>query len=92
MRCFPTELEISSRLQVEARSGGAELAHASGAFLNQNLYRGGIAERSSGGERILTVQLGRISRSQRGGDPALRIRGRAVEERALRENHYVTAR
>src|SRR5687768_7483725 len=92
MRRLTTELEIASRLEVEARSGGAELSHPGRTFFDENLDRCSITQRGTSRQRVLAMQLGGIARPEGGGDAALRICGRAVEERALRQHHDVATR
>src|SRR5688572_19085074 len=52
MRRLATELEIASRLEVEAGSGRAELSHSSGTLFDENLDRGSITQRGTGSERV----------------------------------------
>ena len=81
--------QLALGIEIEFGAGGLQLAHARRPLLHEHLHRGGIAQRRSGGESVLPMQLGRIARAQRRRDPALRIRRRAVEERALGEQQDV---
>jgi hypothetical protein len=88
MRSLPAELEGSAWLEIEVGAGGVELANARRTFLDQHLDRRGITQGGTGGKRVLPVQLGRITGPERGGDSTLGVRGRAVEERPLGQDHH----
>jgi hypothetical protein len=92
MRSLLSQLELSARLKVEIGSGSVKLLNSRGTFLHQNLDRRRIAKSCARGERILTMKLGRIPRSERCGNSALRVRSRAVKERPLGENHHISLR
>jgi hypothetical protein len=92
MSRFTSKLEISARLEIKSRACRAQLAHSRRTFLDQNLYGRGVTQRGTRGERILAMQLGRVSGAERGGNATLRIRCRAVEERALGKHHHIAAR
>jgi hypothetical protein len=85
-----TELEVTGWIEVEMRTGCLELADARWSFLYQHLHRFGIAQRRSRGQSITTMQLGRVAGAERGGDPTLSVRRRAVEERSFGQQQYVT--
>src|SRR5689334_7117991 len=89
MRSLATELEISSRLEVEVRACRLKLTNTRRPFFDQHLYGFRIAQRRAGGECIATVQLGRVSSPKCRGNSALGISGRAIEQRPLGENHDV---
>src|SRR3954468_12408961 len=89
MRRFATELEIPARFQVELGTRGRQLAHSSGAFLDEHLNRFRVSEGSARCQSILSMQLGRISRSQCGGYSSLGVRRRAVEKRPFGDHQYV---
>ena len=76
-------------IEVEVGARGLQLAHARRSFLDEHLHRRGVAERGAGGERVLPVQLRRVAGAERRGDAALRVGGRAVEQRALGEQQDV---
>ena len=80
MRCFPSELELPVRSQVESGTRSLQLADPRRPFLDQDLDRGSIAKRGAGREGVLPVELGRIPGAERGGDPALSLGGCAIEE------------
>ena len=92
MRRLAAELEVSARLEVEVRAGGRQLTDARGSLFDQNLHRLRIAERGTRGQRILPMQLRRISGAQCRGDPALSVGRRAVEQRSLGQHHHVAVR
>jgi hypothetical protein len=48
-----------------------------------------VSEGCPGGQRILAMELGRVSRTKRGGNSPLGVSGRAVEQRPLGENHHI---
>ena len=77
---FHSKLELPVGSKVETRTGGLQLADAGWPFLDEYLDRGSIAQCGSRSEGVLPVELGRISSAERGGNPALRIGGRAVKE------------
>ncbi len=85
VRRLASELEPARRIEIEVRAGGLQLAHARRSFFDQHLHRRRVAERRAGGERVLPVQRGRVAGAERRGDSALRVRGRAVEQRSLRQ-------
>ena len=89
VRRLAAELEPSAGIEVEVRARGLQLAHARRPFLHEHLHGGGVAERRAGGERVLPVQRRRVAGAERGGDAALRVRGGAVEQRALRQQQHV---
>jgi hypothetical protein len=55
---FTSELELSTWLEVEMRSGGLQLSHARGALVNQYLDCLRVAQRRARGKRVTPVQLG----------------------------------
>ena len=55
------ELEIAIGIEIEASPGRLQFAHPGRSFLHQHLHGRGIAQRCPGGERILSVQVGRVS-------------------------------
>jgi hypothetical protein len=78
----PSDRDRSRRRRFAARE------HAP-AFFDEHLHGGRVAERRAGGERVLPVQRRRIAGAERRGDAALGVRGRAVEQRPLGEQHDV---
>src|SRR5918999_70925 len=84
-----SELEVAAGSEIEPRASGEELLHPRGSFFDEDFDCLAIAEGCARSERVATVQLRRISGAERRGDPALRVRSGAVEERALREEHDV---
>src|SRR5205085_9417138 len=56
---------------------------------DEDLYRFRVAERRTRCQRILSMQLGRVSSTEGGGDSALGIGSRAVEQRALGKHDNV---
>ena len=89
--CAASRPSLSSPVgsRSKSRAGGLQLAHARRPFLDEHLHRRGVAERRAGGERVLPVQRRRVAGAERRGDAALRVGGRAVEQRALREQQDV---
>jgi hypothetical protein len=77
------------RLEIESCAGGLQLAHASGSFLDEHLYGGGIAQCRARGERVAPMQLGGIAGAEGRRDAALRVRRGAVEERTFRQQQNV---
>ena len=82
-----SQLEPAAGVEVEVGTGGLELAHARRPFLHQ--HGGRIAQRGARGQGVLSMQRRRVAGSERRGDAALRIRGRAVEERSFGEEQHV---
>ena len=60
---FSPKLEVSTRLEVEVRAGRGQLAHPRRTLLDQHFDRLRVTQRCSGRERVLTMQLRRISRA-----------------------------
>ena len=89
VRRLAPELEPAARIEIELRAGGLQLANARRAFFDQHLHRRRVAQRRTRGERVLPVERGRVAGAERGGDAALRVRGGAVEQRALGEQQHV---
>ena len=89
MRGLLAEREAAGRVGVEPRADRRELAHALRPLGDEHFDRRGVAQRRSGGERVEPVELGRVAGAERRGDAALRVRRRAVEERALGEHEHV---
>ena len=75
----PEEI-FAERIDIEVRAGFGELAHAARPFAHEHVDRVAVAEDAAGGERVLTMQRGRIAGAERGGDAALGVVGGAVEE------------
>jgi len=86
---FAAEHQPARRIEIEVSAGGLQLADASRSFLDQDLYRRGVAERGAGGERVLTMQRRRVAGAERRGDAALRVRRRAVEQGTFGEQQHV---
>src|SRR5450759_4212802 len=89
MSRFASKCELAARLEIEPCARGLELSDASRALFDQHLDCLCVAERRARSERVDPVKLGRISRSKRGGNSSLGIRGGAVEQRPLGEHHHV---
>ena len=92
MRGFPSELEVPARLEVELRTRRLQLANTRRTFLDEHLDCFGVTQRRTCGERVLPVQLRRISGAERCRDSALCVGGGAVEQRALGEHHHIAVR
>ena len=88
MRRFLPELEIAIGVEIEAGTGSLQFAHPGRAFFHQNLYGRGVAQRCSCGERILSVQVGRVTGAQCGGNASLGIRRRRIKKGALGEDRH----
>jgi len=67
----------------------AQLADARRPLVHQHVHRRAVAHRGTGGERVLLVQLRRITGADGGGNAALGVRRGAVEERPFGEEHDV---
>jgi hypothetical protein len=72
------------------RSSGCELAHPIGTFLDQHFDSGCVAQCGASCKGVYPMKLRRVAGSQRGGDATLRVRGGAIEKRALGENDHFT--
>jgi hypothetical protein len=92
MRRFTTKLEVSTRLQIELRTRSCQLTNTRGPFFDEDLDSFCVSEGGARRQRVLPVQLGRISGAQCGGNAALGIRRRAVEQRPLGQHHHVAVR
>jgi hypothetical protein len=88
MSGFAPKLEISAGLEVEVRTGRCQLPHSRWTFFDQHFDRLRITQRRARRERVLAMQLRRISSAERGGDSSLRISSCAVEQRPFGEHHY----
>jgi hypothetical protein len=83
VRGLATELEVAGRIEVEVSASGLQLPHTGGPFLDEHLHRLRVAERGTRSQSVATMEFWRVSSAERGGYTALRVRGCAVEERAL---------
>src|SRR6185436_20413978 len=83
------ELQLTARIEVELGTCRLELAHACRPLLHQYLDCRRVAQRRARGERVATVKRRRVTGAERSGDAALGVGGRAVEQRALREQQHV---
>ena len=89
VRGLAAEHQLTVRIEIELGARRLELAHARRPLFHQHLDGGRVAQRRSRGERVATMQRRRVTRAECGGDAALRIGGRAVEQRALGEEQHV---
>jgi hypothetical protein len=90
MRGFAPQLKISRGIAIELRSCRSELTDPVRAFLDQYFHGRSVTQRGTCGKRVDPVQLRRVTSAQRGGYATLRVRRRAIEERALGENDNLT--
>ena len=90
VRRLAAELELAARVEVELGARRLQLAHAGRPLLHQHLDRRRVAQRRTRGERVAPVERRRVPRAERRRDAPLRIRGRAVEQRPLRQQEDVT--
>jgi hypothetical protein len=84
------QLEGAVGVEVKSRPGGLQLADPGRTFLDEDLYRLGVAQRCAGGERIPSVEFRRVAGAQRGGDPALRVGSGGVEKGSLGDHSHRT--
>jgi hypothetical protein len=89
VRRLSSELQAALWIEIEVGAGGLQLAHTCRSFLDQHLHGRRVAKRGAGRQRVLPVKRGRVARSERRGNPALRIRRRAIEQGPLRQEHDV---
>jgi hypothetical protein len=80
MRGFLSKLELPTGLEIEIRSSGVQLAHPRRAFLDEHLNSFGVAEGGPCRQRVLSMELRRISCAKRRCNASLGICGRAVEQ------------
>jgi hypothetical protein len=83
------ELESSGRIEIEVGAGGLKVAHARRPFFGQHRDGRRIAERGAGGQRVLSMEIRRITSAECGSDSALGVRRRAVEQRPLGQQQDV---
>ena len=89
VRRLASQLQMAGGIEIEVGAGDLQLAHARRPFFDEHLHGGRVAERGAGGQRVAPMELRRIAGAERGGDAALRVGGRAVEERPLGDEHDV---
>lgn len=89
MRGFFTELEVPARLQIELRTRGRQLPNTRRTFFDEDLDCLGVSEGGTCRQCVLPVQLRRITSAERSRDSSLSVRGGAVEQRPLGENHHI---
>ena len=92
MRSLPSQLEVSARLEIEARSGCLQLADARRSFLDEYLDCFGVTQRRAGCQSVAPMELRRISRAQRCRNSTLCVGCCAIEQRALGEHHHLAFR
>jgi basic membrane protein A len=83
------KFEVPTRLQIELRTCGRQLTDARGTLFDEDLDCFRVSESRTCRQSVLSMQLRRISRAQRRRYSALRVRGGAVEQRSLGEDHHV---
>lgn len=85
------QLQPSGGTEIEVSARCVQFSNAGRALLHQHLHRGSVTQGCSGRQSVPPVQLRRVARSQRRRNPALRVRGGAVEEGALGQQHHLAA-
>jgi hypothetical protein len=92
MRRFTTELEVSTRLQIELRTCSCQLTNTRGTLLDEDLDSFCVSEGGARRQGVLPVELWRISGAKCSGNSTLGVRRRAIEQRPLGQHHHVAVR
>ena len=91
VECAASRPSLSSpaRVEIELRAGRLQLAHARRPFLHEHLTAAASHSAAPAASVSCRCSVGRIAGAERGGDAALRVRGGAVEQRALGQQQHV---
>jgi hypothetical protein len=87
---FFAEFEHATGVEIKSGAGRLEFTHAGWTFFHQNLNRFSITQRRARGERILSMEFGRIAGTECGSNSSLCVRCGGIKEGSLGEHYHLS--